>query len=142
MSLVRFQPHLLMKNTITMVDVHKLISHERVNHGRLIEVRTLVRNQGVLYEPVIVDRESNVILDGHHRVQVLRELGVKRVPVCYVNYRSPSVRVYFRRKKLLMDFIKRVVIEEAKRGALFPFKTTRHILDRQTMKAVPLSALY
>ncbi len=131
-----------MKQTIIFADIHKLIAHERVDRGRFIEVRRLLRKEGVVRRPVIVDRRSHVILDGHHRVRALRELGAKRVPVCYVQYQSAVVRVYLRKKELLMRLLKQAVLEMARSGRLFPSKTTRHLIqNRPMMKPVPVKIL-
>jgi hypothetical protein len=131
-----------MKPSIVMVDLRKLVGHERVDRGRLMAVRTQLCTQRALRRPIIVDRGSHVILDGHHRVSALRTLGAKRIPVQYVQYQSKAVRVYFRRRHLLMRLIKQCVLENARRGNVFPSKTTRHLLQhRRRMRAIPLSTL-
>ncbi len=131
-----------MKQIITYVDIKKLIAHERVCHARLNVLYKQINDEGVIRRPVIVDKTTNVILDGHHRVQALRDLGAKRVPVVYVNYSDDCVRVYLRRKELLMNMIKRSVIEMALLHKPFPSKTTRHFIhNRPTMKPVPMSEL-
>jgi hypothetical protein len=48
---------------------------------------------GILKSPVIVDRESLVVLDGMHRVEALRNLGCRFMCVCLVDYMSPGIRV-------------------------------------------------
>lgn len=131
-----------MKQKIVFVDINKLIQHERVCRARLRAVYKQINGDGVIRRPVIVDKTTNVVLDGHHRVQALRDLGAKRVPVVYVNYSDDGVRVYLRRKELLMNMIKRSVLETALSQKLFPYKTTRHCIhNRPTMKAVCVSEL-
>jgi len=117
-----------MKQHITLVDVQKLLAHERTDHARFIEVCSQIRTQGVVRRPVIVDKDSRVILDGHHRVKALKELGAIKVPVLYVRYQDIGIRVYLRRKELLMDMVKQYVVERAKLHKLFPSKTTRHVI--------------
>lgn len=131
-----------MKTHITLVNIRNLIAHERVDAARLREVRTNMRVQQVIRRPVIVDRASHVILDGHHRVRVLRELGAKRVPVLYVRYQDAGICVQLRRKEMLSAILKRYVVEMAVTGKLFPSKTTRHILPgRRTMRAIRIKEL-
>lgn len=127
---------------IVLVDIDTLMNHERINRARLADVRRQIREQGVIRQPIVVDEMSQVILDGHHRVQALRELGARRVPVAYVRYDDETVRVYLRRKSLLVKLIKRAVIDMARSNRLFPSKTTRHMIhDRPTMKAVRVEDL-
>lgn len=131
-----------MKQAITFVDIKKLIQHERICRAHLIEVKKQIQNSGVIRRPVVVDKKTNVILDGHHRVEALRTLGAIRVPVMYINYQDMHVRVYMRRKKLLMKMIKHFVIEMALSHTLFPYKSTRHLVhNRPLMKAVYVSFL-
>ena len=49
--------------------------------------------RGICKHPVIVDRETHVVLDGMHRVAALQHLGYKLIPVCLVNYNNPSITV-------------------------------------------------
>lgn len=131
-----------MKQAITFVDIKKLIQHERICRTHLIEVKKQILNSGVIRRPVVVDKKTNVILDGHHRVEALRTLGAIRVPVMYINYQDMCVRVYMRRKELLMKLIKHFVIEMALSRTLFPYKSTRHLIhNRPLMKAVYVSFL-
>jgi ParB-like chromosome segregation protein Spo0J len=68
------------------------------------------------------------VLDGHHRLNALKKLGYKKIPVFLVNYRSKDIRVYLRRKNIFMDLLKKMVIKSGKEKRLFPDKTTRHLL--------------
>ena len=52
-----------------------------------------IRMDKALRHPVIVDKESFVVLDGMHRVAALKIINCKRVPACLVNYKSPSISV-------------------------------------------------
>lgn len=127
---------------INYIDIHKLKCHERVDPARLALVRRAILHEGVIRRPVIVDRKSMVILDGHHRYTALCTLGAKRVPVAFVRYEDAGIRVYLRRKQLLMRFIKRFVVETAQKGNVFPSKTTRHLIqNRPHMSAVPIEKL-
>ena len=44
-------------------------------------------------DPIIVERENLVVLDGMHRVKALKRLGCKLIPVCLVDYDSPEIKV-------------------------------------------------
>jgi len=52
-----------------------------------------IRMDEALRHPVIVDKESFVVLDGMHRVAALKILNCQRIPACLVNYKSPSISV-------------------------------------------------
>lgn len=131
-----------MKMNITYVDIACLVEHEHVDHKRLEVVRAKLLTEGVIRRPVIVDKATNIILDGHHRVRALQELGIRHAPVAYVRYQDKRVRVYLRRKDILMKIIKKYVVEMAMRHKVCPSKTTRHLIhNRPVMKPVRIEDL-
>jgi len=117
-----------MKRNITLIKINKLKSHEAIEPKRLSKLVKRIKRDGYLRNPIVVDRKSLVILDGHHRLYALKVLGCKKVPVYLIDYKSNNVRVYLRRKELIMNLIKKAVITKGKEGKPFPYKTTRHLL--------------
>lgn len=117
-----------MKKSITLIDINKLKPHEAIDFQRLRELAKRIRKNGHLKNPIVVDRTSFVVLDGHHRLKALKILGCKRIPAFLVDYKSNNVRVYLRRKELTMELIKEAVITRGKSRKLFPHKTTCHLL--------------
>jgi len=122
---------------VTFMPVEKLTAHEETNPQRLLEVRTDIAERGILKLPLLVDRVSGIILDGHHRFQALRDLGKKTVPVRLVNYRSSAIQVFPRRCDIPVT--KEIVLATGRAHQLFPEKTTRHVMrSKQRIANVPL----
>lgn len=117
-----------MKKSITLIDIDKLKSHEAIDFQRLGELVERIRRDGHLKNPIVVDRKSLVVLDGHHRLKALKILGCTKIPAFLVDYKSNNVRVYLRRKELIMELIKEAVITRGKNRKPFPYKTTCHLL--------------
>jgi len=117
-----------MKNKVVLIEINKLKSHEAIEQKHLAKLIGRIKKDGRLKNPIVVDRTSFVILDGHHRLEVLKVLGCKKIPAFLVDYKSKDVHVYLRRKGLIMKLIKEAVIERGKNGKPFPYKTTRHLL--------------
>ncbi len=107
------------------LEKHALLPHEAVDPARLAQLRESLGRDGILYEPVIVDRESMVILDGHHRVRVLRGMGCQLIPAYLMDYSDSSIRVYSRRPGITVD--KSKVIERGTNSRPFPARTSRHV---------------
>lgn len=118
-----------MKNGICLVTVSKLRSHEAIDPNRLNRLVARIKEDGYLRNPIIADRNSLVVLDGHHRLEALKILGYKKIPTYLVDYQTSHVRVYLRRKKILMKLIKEAVIAKGSNGELFPNRTTCHFLQ-------------
>ena len=78
---------------LKIVDINSLFLHEEIIPEMLEQLFKSIKEDKVIRHPVIVDEKSLVVLDGMHRVAALRRLNCKRIPVCLVDYSSPSVTV-------------------------------------------------
>ena len=115
-----------MKPGVKLLAVKTLLAHEQVDPAHLVKLMGRIANDGILKNPVVVDKRSRVILDGHHRVAVAKKLKLKFVPAMVVDYFDPQIRVFFRRKTFKTKLIKEVVLKRALAGQPFPNKTTRN----------------
>jgi len=130
------------KKQIRFVPIGKLKCHEAVSKKRVSELIEDIKFHGLLINPVVVSKQSYVVLDGHHRVAALKRIGACKVPVFFVDYFSNNVKVYLRRKNLLITLLKEAVINRALQGKMFPMKTTRHwIKDRKRNIRIKFEAL-
>lgn len=78
---------------IVLVELEGLNLHEEVDPGVLRRLLREIEDDEALWCPVIVDKESMVVLDGTHRVYALRALGCKYVCVYFVDYSDPEIGV-------------------------------------------------
>jgi hypothetical protein len=78
---------------IALVEIDELLLHEETISGSLDALKEEIERSGILKSPVIVGKESLVVLDGMHRVEALRNLGCRFMCVCLVDYMSPGIRV-------------------------------------------------
>ncbi len=111
---------------IRELELALLREHEQIEPERLRQICEEIRREGRLRYPILVDRESFVILDGHHRFRAYKELGFEKIPCVLVDYQSDIVSVRPRRPEFSVS--KEEVIRRALCGELYPPKTTQHIL--------------
>jgi hypothetical protein len=78
---------------ISLWPLRLLLLHEETIPDRVVELKAAFSRDGVARDPVIVDRDSAVVLDGMHRVAALGELRCSYIPGCSVDYMDPSIRV-------------------------------------------------
>ena len=52
-----------------------------------------MKGQGIVRDPLIVDQEKYVILDGMHRYSSLKLLGCRFAPCCLVDYSNPMIKI-------------------------------------------------
>ncbi|MEM1712449.1 MAG: ParB N-terminal domain-containing protein [Acidilobaceae archaeon] len=91
---------------------------------RLIEIIEWIVRDGAIHYPILVDKDTLIILDGHHRVEALRRLGYKLVPALLVDYDSDCISVSSWREGVYVT--KDLVREHGLTGNLLPPKTSRH----------------
>lgn len=114
-----------------LVNINRLKTHEEISKRRVNQVQKEIEVLGLIKNPVVVDRKTLVVLDGHHRLAALKKLGAIKAPVFLVNYLSKNIRVYLRRKNLFMTLIKQTVINMALASKNFPLKTTKHLVKNR-----------
>lgn len=102
-----------------------LLAHEETIPEHKNALRKRILDSGQI-TPIVADFQSRVVLDGHHRLQILRELGYAVIPVKWVDYQSESIQVT--KWQDGAAFPKEAVLAAAERGQLFSPKTTRHTL--------------
>ena len=93
MSFAYIIAHKKLELFISIVDVSNLHLHEEVIPSFLEKLACSIKEDSCLKHPIIVDKASFVVLDGMHRVAALEKLGCKRIPVCLVDYKNPSIKV-------------------------------------------------
>jgi hypothetical protein len=78
---------------IGLEEIRRVRIHEEIIPELFKKLESSIKSDGVAKHPVIVDSNTLVVLDGMHRVAALESLGCRYLPVCLVDYRSPSVEV-------------------------------------------------
>lgn len=78
---------------IALVESDRLLLHEETIPSSLSRLKDRIRRDGVLKSPVIVDRDTLVILDGMHRVKALRELECRYTCACLVDYTNSEIKL-------------------------------------------------
>ncbi|MDP2971868.1 MAG: ParB N-terminal domain-containing protein [Deltaproteobacteria bacterium] len=79
---------------IVFVRIEELKEHEEIRPDYLEDLKNEILSDGILKMPIAVDRDTYVILDGHHRLHALKRIGCKRIPVVLVDYHPPASRCW------------------------------------------------
>jgi hypothetical protein len=78
---------------IALVETDKLLIHEEIIPFRLNKLKASIERDGVQSAPILVDRNTHVVLDGMHRTAIMKELGCRFTCVCLLDYFDPSISV-------------------------------------------------
>jgi len=69
-----------------LIDISRLRDHEEVDPFHFKELMKKMIEDGFQRDPIIVDKESGVVLDGHHRRNILKTLGYSKIASYQVQY--------------------------------------------------------
>lgn len=74
-------------------EVKTLLPHEQVISHNLKRLKEAMLNIGHLVDPLVVDSETGVVLDGNHRLKVLEIIECPYAVCQTVDYSSPEITV-------------------------------------------------
>ncbi|RAH07030.1 MAG: hypothetical protein CMA00_001080 [Methanobacteriota archaeon] len=128
---------------VELVPVEILRPHEQTVPKKVDELEKMTHRWKAYVLPLVVDRNSGVILDGHHRHQVALRLKLKCLPCVLVDYLGDdSVELDVWPNCGRNSVSKDEVIKAGLEGELFRPKTSRHRLsDHLPPISVPLNRL-
>jgi ParB-like chromosome segregation protein Spo0J len=78
---------------IILLKLKELREHEEIEPVYLERLKKQIQDDGILKKPIVVDKNTKIILDGHFRFNALKQLGYSRIPVFSVDYNSPNILV-------------------------------------------------
>jgi uncharacterized protein (DUF1015 family) len=78
---------------IALIETDQLLFHEETIPSNLINLVKEIKQDGLLKSPVIVDKNSLVILDGSHRTAALENIGCRFNCICLVDYTDPRITI-------------------------------------------------
>jgi len=110
---------------VVLVNVSDLLPIESHSLKRSDRIGKKIMTEGVWTKPILVEKNHNLILDGHHRFSFAKRNGFKLIPALCVDYEDIKIRSLRRE----ISFSKIDVIDNAKCGNIFPYKTVKHDLE-------------
>lgn len=119
-----------MNNKITIIQNNLLKQHERIRKSHLRELFSQIQKDGFISDPIVVDKNTMIILDGHHRFNAVKLLGLTSSPVYLVDYRSKKIKVASWRKGG-ERVTKKLVINAGISGKLLRPKTSKHFIPER-----------
>ena len=128
---------------VQLVPVEWLKPHEEIKPRNRDKLLDMTKRWGGYTKPLIVDKMTGAILDGHHRYSIAGELKLARIPVIAVDYlNDDTIQVDVWPAAKIDSLTKEEVIAMSLSGEVFPPKTSRHrIADHLPPIHVPLGVL-
>ena len=111
---------------IELVPTERILPNEEYDEARLLELLNSIERSGRWTAPIVLERTSLAVMDGHHRLAAARRLSLSRVPCVLLDYAQVGVQA--RRPGFQVDGGQ--IIARSLARMLYPPKTTRHIFPR------------
>ncbi|MCK5591201.1 MAG: ParB N-terminal domain-containing protein [Candidatus Pacebacteria bacterium] len=129
-----------MKTKYTIIKNNLIKEHEEINKEHLQKLLAEIKQDGFINDPIIVDKNTMILLDGHHRLNVVKILGLTLVPVYLIDYQNKEIRVHSWRKGIKVT--KEMVVSAGLTGKLLQAKTSKHLIPKKpTGLKIPLTTL-
>jgi len=116
-----------------LIPVKNLRALEYVFPNHLQNLSKMILKDGMIKQPLVIDKDYKIVLDGSHKHVFLAMNGYKYAPVYEVDYHNQHIRVGSHRKHSINienyyeSLSKEEVIRRGLTGDLFKPRTTRHI---------------
>ena len=116
--------------SVSLVPVEWLKAHEEVRVRARDKLLEMTKKWGGFTKPLVVDKKTGSLLDGHHRHSVACLLNLNSVPAICVDYFSDeSIIVETWPNSELDGISKKDVVEMSMSDKLYPPKTSRLIFS-------------
>ncbi|RED44844.1 ParB N-terminal domain-containing protein [Aestuariispira insulae] len=125
-------------SSVELMAVDDLRPTEWIKKRRAARLAHTIESSGIWRCPICIEAESLFVMDGHHRLEVAKMLGLLRVPVLRLSYNDIPVISRKSGFNVTPDQLR----ERAAKGLLYPYKTTRHLFPAGLVACqVPITLL-
>ena len=115
------------EDDVRLVPVEWLKAHEEIKPKNMEKLLEMTLKWDGFTKPLIADKATGTILDGHHRFAVAQRLELARIPVVCIDYLDDdTVELELWPASELESISKQEVVDMALSPYLYPPKTTRH----------------
>jgi hypothetical protein len=108
---------------VVYVETSTLRHIEDFSRRRVAWLAKKIQHEGVWTKPVVLDRAHHLVMDGQHRMEVARRLGLKVIPAILFDY--AEVEVWSLRPKTHTVTADEITAR-ALSGDIYPYKTAKH----------------
>ena len=107
---------------INLIYTTELMHIEGFSKKKVVWLKDKILKEGVWTVPLKVDKYHNLVMDGQHRMEVAKELGLKVVPCLLYDYKE--VEVWSLRDN--HEVTPQLIIDKSISENIYPYKTAKH----------------
>ena len=115
----------------------KLNPIEDFDANRVSWLKEKIKKEDKWTVPISVAQEHNLVMDGHHRLQVALSLNLQQIP-CFI-YSYKFIKTFSLRKEVKVS--SEIIMDNFLNSKIFPYKTAKHELDNPFFEPINLGDL-
>ncbi len=96
-----------------------------------------IQSEGYWTKPIAIAQEHNLVMDGHHRLEVSLKLGLIKVPCFIFSYKE--INIYSLREGIEVNH--EIIIDNFLKSKIFPYKTAKHELSAHEFNPLSIDKL-
>jgi|TARA_B110000483_G_C18163137_1_gene530138 hypothetical protein len=108
---------------IVLVKTDKLLHIEGYGIKKVEKLKNKIIIKGIWTVPLKVDKKNFLVMDGQHRMEVAKSIGLTLVPCILYSYKEVKVWSLRENHRVSKDSI----VKRALSGNIYPFKTAMHL---------------
>ena len=122
-----------------LIELKKIIPHEEFCIEASLKLADFLKGHH-LYQlpPLIIDKKSKVIIDGHHRYEALKTMGKRFAPCILLDYSDQRI-IAFQESLQGPELSKVSIIKRAVKKILYPQKFTCHGVRSKSGELIHIS---
>lgn len=127
--------------SLKLMNLDDLIETEEHYNDDCMFLAKKIKKENYWTVPIVIEVNTNAIMDGHHRFNAAKKLGLSRVPCVVKDYKKNDVKLFSWKKDIKITYwdIYNIIKNKKK----FPPKTTRHVFNPPIKETkIPLELLY
>ena len=113
---------------LVFLNINELLPHEEVSEEKVSHIMKKIIEHRYSFAPLLIDKKSLIIIDGHHRYNALKNLGYKNIPCISCDYLSEKI-IALKESINGSKLDKEYIISKASLGKLLPQKYTFHVFQ-------------
>ncbi len=126
---------------LRLLDLKEICETEEHNYDDMCILAESILKLGFWTIPITIEYSTFGIMDGHHRFNAAKKLGLKRIPCILMDYEKSGVILQSWRPEISVSV--RDMFLMISKGKKYPYKTTRHIFNPSIQEVnIPLELLF
>ena len=108
---------------VELIDVSELRGIEAYDPDRVTKLESVIRELGQWTMPIVVAEKGKLVLDGQHRLETAKRMGLQRIPAIIVDYNDVDVWSLHKEIRVSQRIVENKVLKDKE---IFPYKTVKH----------------